>query len=214
MSWKWDKRIHNYRDSETGKILSRERALEFVDESLLESTNVSSDLAELVADGRLSATDWQRLMRSELKTEYIREYMLGRGGRPQMTSADWGSIGGSLAEQYRYLIGFTAQIAAGALTAGQIKMRSAMYINSAREAFFRGLSRAFGIPNGRLPAQPGDGSTECLTNCKCSWTIEPIYDEAGAIIRWDCYWKYGETEDHCDTCRQREAAWSPYVINR
>lgn len=212
--WKWDKRIHNYRDDQTGRILSRERALEFVDQSLLESTNVAGDLADLWDAGQLSVADFNTLVRAELKYEYIRQGTLGRGGRPQMTAADWGSIGGSLADQYRYLTPFMAEIAAGALTVGQVKARLAMYVNSAREAFFRGLARAFGIPNGRLPAQPGDGSTECLTNCKCSWTIEEIYDDAGVLIRWDCYWKYGETEDHCDTCRQRETTWSPFVINK
>jgi hypothetical protein len=50
-----------------------------------------------------------------------------------MTQADWGSIGGMLKEQYKYLDGFANDIASGDMTEAQIAARAQMYINSARE---------------------------------------------------------------------------------
>jgi len=81
-------------------------------------------------------------MREEIKAEYIRQYMLGRGGRAQMTSQDWGSIGGMIADQYRYLKDFAKLVAEGKLSEAQIRARAAMYANSAREGFERGQARA------------------------------------------------------------------------
>ncbi len=127
----------------------------------------------------------------EMKGEYIRQYLLGIGGADKMTASDWGSIGGMLREQYRYLKGFADSLVG--LSERQIAARIAMYINSAREAFERAKRKAASgatqerwvmdpeaehcvdcvdydsqgwQPIGTFPF-PGDGSTECLTNCRC-----------------------------------------------
>ena len=101
-------------------------------------------LAGYAAQGVLNAGDFGALFREEIKKEYIRQYLLGIGGRDQMTAADWGSIGGMLREQYRFLDGFLAEIAAGNLTEAQIMARARMYINSAREAYERAHGRVAG----------------------------------------------------------------------
>ena len=43
----------------------------------------------------MSPGDWERLMRQEIKEQYITEYIAGRGGREQMTARDWGICGGT-----------------------------------------------------------------------------------------------------------------------
>ena len=50
-----------------------------------------------------------------------------------------------LADQYRYLDGFAAEIAEGKLSEAQIARRSEMYMNSSREAYERGQKRAMEI---------------------------------------------------------------------
>jgi len=148
---------------------------------------------------------WQATMRQQIKDEYIRQYVIARGGVENMAQADWGSIGGMLADQYRYLDRFAADIASGNLSAAQIEKRAAMYIRSAREAFWRGTARAQGWPP--LPAYPGDGSTRCLTNCQCSWDVLEV---EGA---WLATWQLGAAE-HCEDCIQRAREWSPLVIEK
>lgn len=131
-----------YRDTDTGRIVSYAAVREQVDAMIAASEDVQLTMAQMVSEGAISPTGWRDALRQELKDNYITQYATGRGGRQQMGPRDWGSIGGMLKEQYGYLEGFYAQVAAGELSEGQIYARSRMYVNSSREAYERGLSRA------------------------------------------------------------------------
>ena len=142
--WLWDPgSAHHVLASEAGPhyLLSDAGRQVYVSASLRTSTNATDHLALFVSDGTLSPDEWVRLMRQEIKEEYIRQYLLGRGGLPQMTATDWGSIGGMLNEQYHpYLQRFYGQL--GELTEAQIAARARMYVWSSREGFERGKRRA------------------------------------------------------------------------
>lgn len=102
-------------------------------------------------------------------------------------------------EQSGYLTIF-ATVLEG-LTISQIIARAEMYINATRQGFERGKAAAYGI---ELPAYPGDGSSPCLSNCRCYWQIE----SGDAIL---AYWRLG-IADHCAVCQQRNAEWNPYRV--
>lgn len=147
MPFRWNHKTSRYYDTETGRFVSIRTVRKNLEKSLVASKDVTGDLAFLVADGQLSPAEWNRRMRAELKGEYIRQYLLGRGGIEQMKPRDWGSIGGMLREQYAFLDNFTTEL--GGLSEGQIKMRmagrherAAMYANSAREAYERAFGRS------------------------------------------------------------------------
>jgi len=224
MPWSWNESSHRYHDSATGRFMGRDEVLGYVQQSLDAartapaitladgSLSMGTDLlSNLVGNGMLSPRDWHAQMREEIKAEYIRQYMLGRGGRGNMTAKDWGSIGGMVADQYRYLKDFAKLVAEGKLSEAQIRARAAMYVNSAREGFERGQARAFGLPE--LPAYPGDGQTICLTNCACSWQIEEVH-EGEVLAGWDCYWTLGIVKtEHCDDCLDNTGKWNPLHIN-
>ncbi len=228
MAWQWDdaRKVH----VEDGRLLAREQLLSYSQQSLDMSTVSTDVLAAQISSGILTPDKWHDFMREELKHEYIRQYLLGRGGRPQMTAVDWGSIGGSLAEQYRWLRGFKDDIENKDLTEGQIKVRelrglvtavsphpissirrAAMYVNSAREAFYRARARAMGFSPDRLPYHPADGGTPCLTRCNCDWNYVAVYD-GDELIGWDCYWQLGVSVKHCDGCLERAAESAPFEI--
>lgn len=80
--------------------------------------------------------------------------------------------------------------------------RARMYARSIKTPYWRGATRF--LP---LPFMPAEG-TQCLTNCKCSWVIVTVNEEQGD---YDCYWRLGANENHCQTCPER-AAGSPYRI--
>jgi len=195
MPWGWDPGAKRYRDADTGRFMPRADVLAYVDQSIHASGVAANQLVDFVVEGVTSPGDFKTLFRQELKGEYIREYLLGIGGREQMGPRDWGSIGGMLQEQYRHLDDFVAEIAAGELTPEQIAARAEMYVNSSREAYERAHGRnakalemteeqwvvdpakencgdcltyaAMGWePIGTFPT-PGDGSTQCMTNCGC-----------------------------------------------
>lgn len=137
MAWRWNASLNRYQDDQSGRIMARDEVLGFLSNLLESSTSINDSLAGLVANGQLSPLDWRNAMREELKLSYIQDYLLGRGGLEMMTQADWGSVGGMLADQYRYLEDFVDDIAAGNLTEAQIRSRAAMYFNSSREAYER-----------------------------------------------------------------------------
>jgi len=144
MAWQWSKSTNRYRDTVTGRFIPRTSVLGWVADSLSGSKNAVTALAEMADPDNpiLSPGDWRNAMREQIKGEYLRQYMLGRGGRDQMGPVDWGSIGGSLAEQYKWLDSFAADVEAGNLSEAQIRARAQMYIDSAREAYERGYQRA------------------------------------------------------------------------
>jgi len=160
---------------------------------------------------RLSANDidlatWQKSMRTDIKTSYIDQYVLGRGGRSQMTQADWGRVGQQLKEQYGYLSNFARDIANGNMSEAQIAARAQLYHNSSVQAFELGHARSYG--DLKLPYYPGDGSTVCRVNCRCSWDIRET--EAG----WDCYWRLGGGENVCPDCQARASSDNPLQVVR
>lgn len=218
--WVWLDSVQQYRDLETGRFLSGETAREWGHLAADASENVISEMSNMLLDGRLNLRDWTLLMRDEIKDAHIQQYLLGRGGIEHMGQADWGSIGGMLSGQYRFLDRFAASIAAGEVTPGDIVRRALMYANAAREAYFRAHARALNMP--RLPDYPGSGNTVCLTNCRCDWDIRTIRDRQGNVLRWECYWRLRPAE-HCTSdevdaqgrprgCIQRAQLWNPLVI--
>jgi len=76
MPWQWDNTVKNYRNSDTGRFISRKKALEHVSNSIENSTDIAADLAEMVSSGQITAGTWELQMRESLKKEYIRQYML------------------------------------------------------------------------------------------------------------------------------------------
>ena len=130
-----------YRDTDTGRLISRASVGEQINVMISVSSNVTLVLAEMVTGGTIDPQSWYTAMREEIKSNYISQYLVGIGGRGQMTQADWGSVGGMIADQYRYLDGFRDEIEAGTLSLEQINFRSGMYINSSREGYERARFR-------------------------------------------------------------------------
>lgn len=212
MSWRWLPTAQRYYNDDTKRFMSRQAVLTNIGASISNTSNATDTLAELVADGRLSPNDWQSQMQQQIKEEYIRQYIFGRGGRDQMTFADWGAIGGMLSEQSPFLNNFRIDIEMGDLTEAKIAQISQMYISSAREAYERANEVAAGIPRATLPQYPGDGHTICLTNDQCHWNIVTIRDDEGNIIRWECFWVLSPEAKHCETCLVNANTWNPFII--
>ena len=111
--WVWLPELKRYRDLATGRFLSDERVQSYVTDSMKASGSATDTLTKMLADKQVNLPGWQRAMRSEIREEIIRQYILGRGGLEQMTQVDWGSIGGMCADQFRYIDSFSDDIATG-----------------------------------------------------------------------------------------------------
>ena len=141
--WVWLDSSHRYHDLTSGRFVSAEQARDWSHAAADASGDAATEFARMLDGGQLTLGDWQTVMREEIKDAYIEQYLLGRGGLDKFTKSEAGSLGGMLAEQYRYLDRFARDIAAGNLTEGQIAARARMYIRSSSEAFERAQMRVF-----------------------------------------------------------------------
>jgi len=139
-SFNWRARAAKFWNKTVGRVIPRLRVGREAER--IAGLSPVGEWANSVYTGELDIGAWQATMRQEIKARYIQQYLAGRGGVGPMTQADYGSIGGMIADQYRYLDGFAREIAEGKLSEAQIAQRSEMYMNSSREAFERGQKRA------------------------------------------------------------------------
>lgn len=208
--WGWIAKARQFINRLTNQVLGRRNVNQIV------NANITAHQADILAlndrlfTDAMSLTEWEADLRSQIKNSVIQQYLLGKGGQTQMTSTDYGSIGGMLAEQYGWLSKFSRQIANGELSPARINQRAVMYIASSREAFERAKARSYGIPLDKLPGFPGQGTLcEGLTNCKCSWR----FVEKKTL--WECYWELGQVkEKHCTLCPEHAKDWNPYVVDK
>jgi hypothetical protein len=150
-------------------------------------------LTDRYAAGQYTLAEFEQLFKQELKDMYIASVWTANG-RTGATQAQYGLAGRRLRDQYAFMHAFFKEIEAGNLSAEQVKARGAMYTRSSSQVLEQLGAAEPGMP--RLPAYPGDGSTSCLSNCKCS--ISPQRVEGG----YDIYWNMSAAE-HCDDCRRR-----------
>jgi hypothetical protein len=134
--------------------------------------------------------------------EYHTAAMIAGANGQALDPALQGQLSEIVANQLNYLDNFADAVARGNLTPAQIGARADMYAPAIRQPYSVGFTG--GLP---LPAMPAEG-TICHTNCKCSWDIVPIDEEAGD---YDCFWRRG-ADDSCSTCIARAREWSPLII--
>lgn len=156
------------------------------------------DLSAELERGEIGVTAWQREMERLLVRYHVAAYMTGQ--ESEAISNDARALIVEAAQvQLEYLNGFAAAIAAGGWAAGY-QARAGLYALAIKTTYWQGVAGKIDIT---LPGYPG--TSECLSNCGCSWDIQQV--KGG----YDAYWRRGK-RDSCDGCRAREAMWSPYKI--
>jgi hypothetical protein len=155
---------------------------------------------QALADGG-SIGAWRKAMEQAIRRSQTAAYIAATAERlkvspravTNLSRAERKELDARIAEQLRYLAGFVADLKAGRLTMAQAQARAALYSGATRGMFY-----ATRYPG--LAAVPGDGSTPCLGNCKCS--LEQRDDGV--------YWVLHPAE-HCAGCMSN-AAGSPYHV--
>lgn len=175
--------------------------------------NLVETLSRQLANGDITLSQWEEAMRNAISGMHVSAGAIGRGSWGDMSFSDWGRVGAEVRKQFSFLRAWATEleqrIQAGLpISEGGILARAQMYGNSASATYNRMLQIDKGIDPSILPAQPGDGTTQCYTNCQCSWNFVPVDVGQGD---WDAYWQMGAAE-HCDTCISRAAAWAPLKI--
>ena len=167
-------------------------------------------LAARVAAGEITPREFEARLQQEVKDLYVSAYVAGRSGQwDDITPAQWGRLGPLLRVQYGFARRFSRDIEAlpvGKRSEAVIRARAQLYGASSRQVLERGILDELsqgGRPVPELPAYPGDGTTDCYTNCRCRWAVRILSKARGD---YDVSWRLGRAE-HCRQCRKRSRAW-------
>lgn len=162
------------------------------------------NLADDLESGKITVDEWEAAMLVELEKLHTTAYIIGLGGIAAASAEAFAAIGTIVATQSRFLRRWADDLREETkIVASKIKSRAAMYLNAANATLLIALTDALGMP--RLPAYPGDGTTSCLANCKCSWQFTRV---PGG---WDCYWRL-QVAEHCPECNSRATTWNPLRV--
>ena len=201
--WQWNQNTHRYRNIDTGKIITENTLIglrdDIVDTWRVRVQNLADDLAE----GRLTVQEWTLRMRREVSHVFSDEYLLAKGGRNAMFQTDLDALEDMLTTQYGFLQNFAEDVRAGDLSKAQIAARSELYMDSATQSHERGKAARYGLT---LPTYPANGDQICRARCRCRWDIDEGEDE------FLCTWLLNVAVEHCDTCLGNAAAYKPLII--
>lgn len=202
--WVFDARTGRYRNELTGRFLPAARIQEMRDTLLAAAALRVVGLADDLERGKLDVGAWEREMRDAIKLIFGAQYVFGRGGLNAMQAADWLLLGELVKQQHQFLRDFADDVVAGKLSAPRLRVRASLYVGSSVQAHEAGKSAAWGV---ELPAQPADGSSECLANDRCSWHLRRRSD--GNV---EATWVADLDERTCKTCRKRAKDWNPLIL--
>jgi hypothetical protein len=140
-------------------------------------------IANKFIDGKISLSTFQTSMAKEIKDGWIVSGVIGRGGRAQMTSADWGRIGAHLRNEYQFLNGFALDIKAGEQSVKQIIHRTKRYANGVRTSYYAGLTSAKEesiLSEERRLLDPGaEHCDDCIAYAEIGWVPISTLPEPG-----------------------------------
>lgn len=164
------------------------------------ATEAVGAVTERLTAGAITPAQWLREMERIVTRAHTAAYVAATAERlgvplaavKGLSRVERRELEALVAAQRPYLAGFLRDIRAGGLSDAEIRARAALYAGPVRATYSK--TRWVG-----LPAHPGDGSTECLAWCKCSWV-----ERSGEM-----YWELGAAE-HCPTCERRATDWAPW----
>lgn len=192
----WEPDLGRFRDTLTGQLISRTQVRQALEESLGNLTRRTDTLADDLRSGRISLTEWRDEMRDTIKQTQMAAAELAKGGRQQMTQADYGRVGQATLRQYQYLENWVQEIQAGAPVDNRMEGRARQYLRAGRTSFLASEAEAMRdrgylarnvldarescaeciaetekglVPVGNLSLP---GTRVCRGNCKCHLIFE------------------------------------------
>lgn len=152
--------------------------------------------------GRVTVEAWQQAFSETLARYHTAALLIGQGNAA-LTDAGRRYLGKTVEAQIKFLRNWAVEIQDEAQFRLGWNARAALYAQGIGQSYWKGATKM--LP---LPAMPRDGTSQCLGNCTCSWEIVELDGDGN----YDCTWRLGATERHCQTCPQRARDWAPLQI--
>ena len=131
--WQWDDRSKRYRNTESGRFISQRTAVKLRDAYTAGKVADADRLSRKLVNREINLQEWTLEMRRQIKDAYVNQYMLARGGKNNMTQADWGRVGGLIHGQYHYLEGFSSGNDTFSVAQTELPELSARFLNLTRD---------------------------------------------------------------------------------
>lgn len=154
-----------YRNSETGRFVSRADVLKLVDTEVARLKVRLQGQSRLLISEKISLSEWEKQMAETIKESHLRMTILGAGGKGRVSNAHFGAVGAALRREYGYLHLFANQIARGELTPAQILSRSGSYAASTRKSFYKGEQLSRAIAGVKLAKRDLDPQSRHCSDC-------------------------------------------------
>lgn len=167
-----------------------------------EATRAIDTATADLQSGKLTVDAWQAQVDGILQEFHRKAYEAG-AKTSDLNDAQKRLIDLQVQDQREYLDNFAGDIRNSKEWQPEWNGRASMYAQSVGASYWNGRTKDVA-----LPAQPQDGTTQCLTNCKCRWVLKAVDAEAGD---YDAFWTLGAA-DHCQTCLERADQWNPLKI--
>ena len=152
---------------------------------------------------RISRHEWARQMARTIGDGHRDAYRLGTGTK-DMDPAARAYLARVVADQVKYLTGFSQDLRREDMSAALMKARAALYAGALKATYYRAKYWQWD-----LPFVPTEGS-ECMVNCTCSIDVTEAGDDTGLMA-----WMLGEHAhaETCPTCLNR-ADDSPFTVRK
>ncbi|RMG78485.1 MAG: phage portal protein, partial [Chloroflexi bacterium] len=164
------------------------------------------ELANQLERGQISPQQWLDQMTELLRRFHIAAGIVGVGGVENVNNGTLNESENNFYDQLGYLVNWAQTGIAIGLAADAILNRAMLYAANGRATAERARLRRMGLPE--LPAYPGDGTTDCRTNCKCRWDIKKLDGDGN----FDCRWVIDPLYENCQHCVARSKTWQPLEI--
>lgn len=133
--------------------------------------------------GTIDLPTWQTGMAAEIKTLHVAMATAAKGGKAQMSPADWGRVGQRIREQYRYLDGFARGVADGRQPLdGRLVSRARLYADAGRTAYgetVRQLWADKGEVQERWLRRASESCPGCVEQSARGWVAEGVLPALG-----------------------------------
>ena len=228
--WRWLERSHRYRNRKDSTVINDGKWVELRDDFTDAMHSPTTLVTNEMMDRDITLHEWARRMAVLIRDSHLALFMFGCGGYNGISQDGVISIETALRGQYDFLRSFAQQIIdknrggdrqedeTGAFAVlrpflrGGIINRSILYIESATGSAERGRATTYGKMTEELPAYPGDGSTICMTRCRCHWRFN-FSPEGGGGSVIHAFWRLrARDRRNCFTCLQRARDWNPYRV--
>lgn len=161
-------------------------------------------IAEDFHAGRITLLEWAERFAAAIRQGTVAGWLLGAGGQNAAPMDAFRRIDQLIAKQTPFAEQFVRELGSAQLSPAQTAARARMYAGTAVTAYEQAMATSNGID---LPTYPGLDS-ECMTNCRCSWTIETTDTE---VMAW---WDTAGDANVCETCQSYGRRYNPLVIPR